>query len=368
MWSLLPVAQALRHRVARKPPRSLYEVADREWQIAPSEPFVTPPAYYLPNQLERITGWTFASAPPRRIAEGGIDLVHGQTRAFLLKDAYLIDGVLYKGNACAHLHPRASRFLQLAVEREVERGAVYCTFPGNRYFGQWLMDDCVAYPLATAEGIPVSTDQPIPVHTPGSEGHTTGYEQRLGMKPARLHSAFFRELVIFDDVGQNSSKRERFRALGQKLLASQNQSVNRAAARSAGAKSHPGVFIIRGKTGERRILKNELELAEQLRASRGFRVVDIRTADVATLIDACAGARIVVGVEGSQLIHGIVLLPPGGAVLTLQPPKRFCPILKDLTDRDGQHFGFIVGTPDGDDLYVDRDEVERTLDLFPATT
>jgi hypothetical protein len=215
------------------------------------------------------------------------------------------------------------------------------------------MDDCVAYPLAMAEGIPVTTDQPMAAFAPGREGHTSGYEQRLGMKPHRLHSAFFRELVIFDDVGQNRSKRERFRVLGQKLLAPLQ------------VKPHPGVFIIRGKTGERRILKNEMELAEQLRDRRGFRIVDIRTADVATLIEACAGARVVVGVEGSQLIHGMVLRPPGGAVLTLQPPKRFCPILKDLTDRDEQHFGFVIGTPDGDDLYVDRDEVERTLDLFP---
>ena len=80
---------------------------------------------------------------------------------------------------------------------------------------------------------------------------------------------------------------------------------------------------------------------------------------------ACAGSRVVVGVEGSHLIHGIMVLPPGGAVLTLQPPNRFCSVIKRTTDPDHQHFGFVVGHAQQDGYRVDADEVERTLDLFP---
>ncbi|HEY4188602.1 MAG TPA: glycosyltransferase family 61 protein [Polyangia bacterium] len=354
MWSALPLADIVRRRILKAEARSLFEVADRQWEIAPKQETTTPPAYCLPNQLDRIVDWIFSQGHPRQVVAGGTHAVHAATRAFLLKDAYLIDGVIYKGNATAYLHHRIKRVPQLDVEHVIDRGSVYSTFPGNRYFGQWLMDDCVTYPLAAAEGTPVSTAQPIARHSPGREGHTPGYEQRLGMRPSRLASAYFRELVIFDDVGQNESKRARWGALGQKLVAPLD------------VKPHPGVFIIRGGTGERRVLKNELEIAEHLRAKRGFRVVDVREADVATLIQTCAGAQTVVGVEGSHLIHGIVLLPEGGSVLTLQPPKRFCPILKDLTDRDRQNFGFVLGTPEGDDLVVDVTEVERTLDLFPA--
>lgn len=336
------------------PLRGLHEVADRTWEIAPSERVISPAAFYLPNQIERITDWTFSPEHPRLISEGGLERIHRATRGFLLKDAYLIDGVLYKADACSHLYPRARRLPQLRVDREIERGAVYCTFPGNRYFGQWMIDDCGTYPLALAEGIPVTTAQPLPVHTQGLEGHTAGYENWLEMRPTRLQSAFFRELVIFDDIGQNRSKRERFKGMEQKLLA------------HVDAKPHPGVFILRGKTGERRILQNELELAEHLRERRGLRILDITKSDVPTIVRTCAGARLVVGVEGSHLIHGFLFLPPGGAVLTVQPPKRYCSIFKDLTDRDGQYFGFVVASAVGKDLRVDLTEVDRTLDLFPT--
>ncbi|WP_277397064.1 hypothetical protein [Pseudomonas frederiksbergensis] len=40
------------------------------------------------------------------------------------------------------------------------------------------------------------------------------------------------------------------------------------------------------------------------------------------------------------------------------------PLVKYLTDRDQQNFGFVVGTPEGDGFKIDIEEVERTLDLF----
>ncbi|MNO01398.1 hypothetical protein D3C81_2215260 [compost metagenome] len=81
---------------------------------------------------------------------------------------------------------------------------------------------------------------------------------------------------------------------------------------------------------------------------------------------ACAGARIVAGVEGSQLVHGVNVLREGGTILTLQPPNRFVSYYKYLADRDGQHFAFAVGQPEGDGFIIDRDELDRTLDLLPA--
>jgi capsular polysaccharide biosynthesis protein len=160
--------------------------------------------------------------------------------------------------------------------------------------------------------------------------------------------------VIFEDVGQNRDKHKRFRKMSEKL------------ASRVDAKPHPGVFILRGKTGERRLMRNELELAEHMQKRRGFRVLDPTKADVPTLVKTCAGARTVMGVEGSGLMHGILMLPPGGSVLALQPPNRFVGLYKHLTDRDHQHFGFVVGKADGGDFRIDPDEVERTLDLLPS--
>jgi hypothetical protein len=345
-WSLAQIEYLLRTRLLRIPSRTLESVAVKSWEIAPSETSISPPAYFLPNQLDRVTGWAFASEHPRRAMEGG-SVVHGATRGFLLNNVWLIDGALYKDDAYSWLTPRSSWRLRIRVEYEIDRGAVFCTAMGNKYFGQWLMDDCVTYPLACAEGVPITTAQAVNIHTPD-------YEDWLGLRPVRLHNAFFRELVIFDDFGQNRHKHQRFRAMSDRLLSHVN------------ANPHPGVFILRGGTGELRILQNEIELAEHLRDQRRFRILDPAKTDVATIVATCAGARTVVGVEGSGLMHGILTLQPGGSVLTLQPPNRFVRVYKDLTDRDQQHFGFVVGHAENKGFRIDPDEIDRTLDLFPA--
>ena len=346
MLNLLPLAHAIGKRLGRLAPRPLQAVAKRSWQIAAGEVSTPGPAYFLSNQLERVTGWAFADEHPGRQMSGGVPVAHAPTRGYEIEDAWLIDGVLYKDDACLHLHPRRHRWLDLRVENEVARGAVYSTPGGLRYFGQWLMDDCPTYPLAAAEGVPVTTNQPTGPHVPA-------YEEWFGMRPLRLPNAHLRELVVFDDVGQNRHKHQRFRNLGDQLRA------------RVSAQPHPGVFILRGRTGLRRVLRNEMELAFRLRDRRGFRIVDPEASEVPSIVAACAGARTVVGVEGSALLHGMLLLPPGGAVVALQPPNRFVGLLKHLTDRDGQHFGFVVGAPERGDFRVDGDELERTLDLLP---
>jgi hypothetical protein len=347
-WSLLPIAQMAQKRLLRREAPSLQSVAERQWEIAPAERTLTPRAFYLPDQVERVTGWAFRDTHPRRDMEGSVPAEHAATRAALIRDAWLIDGVVYKGLACSHLHRRTRRWPELRVELELDRAALFCAGPGNHYFGNWLMDDCPAYRLAIGEGEPVTTAHPPHLHTPG-------YESFFDMAPRRLRGAFFRELVVFEDNGQNRNKHLRFRALGEAI------------AKKVNAAPHPGVFLVRGGSGEKRILDDELAVAEHFRTRRGFRVIEPMKATVPEIVAACAGARVVAGVEGSHWIHGILHLPPGGAVMTLQAPWRFCDLFKHLTDRDGQHFGFVVGTRvEEGGFRIDVDEVERTLDLFPS--
>ena len=123
---------------------------------------------------------------------------------------------------------------------------------------------------------------------------------------------------------------------------------------------------MRGSSGDRRAFLNEAEIADHLATQRGFRIVDPNRADLPTIVETCAGARTVVGVEGSQLMHGVLALETGGSILALQPQDRFVPNYKHLADRDRQHFGFVVAERDGEDYRCDISEIERTLDLLPG--
>lgn len=344
-WSFATIEHILKTKLVLKKPRSLESVAFKSWVIAPSEISITPPAHFLPNQLERVKNWTFASDHPAQAMAGG-QVTHGATRAYLVKDVWLIDGTIYKGDARHWLAPRSRRLPQLHIENEIEHGAVICGVSGNNYFGTWLMDDCGTYIMASAEGVPITTS-----HAVGA--HVQGYENWLNMKPARIQSAYCRELVVFDDFGQNKHKHARYRAVTEQLLSHVNTS------------SHPGVFILRGNTGEQRRLNNEMELAEYLQNRRGFRILDPKKTDVPTIVAMCAGAKVVIGIEGSQLAHGARVLRPGSSILTLQPPDRFVRIYKDRADCNYLHFGFVVGQSEGKNFRIDEEEVERTLDLLP---
>jgi hypothetical protein len=317
-WSLAAYKYMFNTRLTRKPSLTLQSQAVKTWEISPGDTSIAPPAFFLPNQLERVTGWEeklfYPHEHPRRTMEGVGRVEHGPTKGYLLKDVWLIDGTLYKGNAKSWLSPGSGWLPKIRVENEIDR---------------------------------VSTARQGMLHT-------RGYENWLDMRPVYLRNAFFRELVIFDDLCQNRHKHRRFREMGEKLLS------------HVTVCSHPGVFILRGGTGELRLLRNEMELAERLRDRRGFRILNAATSDVSTIVATCAGARTVIGVEGSQLIHGVNVLPPGGSLLVLQPPNRFICFFKYLTDRDQQNFGFVVGTPEGNGFRIDPDEVERTLDLFPS--
>ena len=328
----------------------LHSLAKKFWEIAPGAAFVRRPSFFLPGQLDRVTGWAYMDDPRQEMQSGG-ELYQKPTRGFLFDDAWLIDGTLYKGSVRSYLSRRSRRIPQCWVESTVDRAALCGTYDGLGFFGLWLTDDCTLVPLAEREGVPVTTHQP-----PSS--HMQAYEAQIGLRPERVRAAYFRELVVFDDLDHNLDKGRRFEVMRGKLLA------------NVKAERHPGVFILRRDSGKRRVMHNEIEVAEHLRKRRGFRVVDVTKDDLPAIVGASAGAEVVVGVEGSHLMHGLLLLERGRSLLALQPPHRFCSVLKRTMDRDGQHFGFVVCHADNSDnagFRADLDEVERTLDLLPRT-
>jgi len=346
MISLRPLVQQARQALGQAP-LDLEDRAVERWTISPATQRDVPPARFLDGQLDRILGTEFGSIEEVvRDLRGGYLAREGETLGFRLRDVHFVDGVLYGAGCVRHLRQRSRWRPGYRVPAEALSGALYETWIGNRWFGSWLMEDCVRYELARDHGRPVTT---APLAT---GGHVRAYEQRLDMHPRRVSAVHFDELVVFRDSAGNDGKRQRAQQMRERLVA------------GVSVGSHPGVFILRGQTGERRVLLNEAAIARQLAARRGFKVLDPLASSLEEIVAACAGARVVAGVEGSQLVHGLVCMPPDAALFVIQPPHRVVSVLKLVTDRQGQSFGFVVASGGKDEFSVDPDEVERTLDLL----
>jgi capsular polysaccharide biosynthesis protein len=130
---------------------------------------------------------------------------------------------------------------------------------------------------------------------------------------------------------------------------------------SVGSTPNPGVLLVRGSTGTARRLTNENELIEALH-SHHIKAIDSTTLTPDEIIESCSGAEVVIGVEGSQLSHGLVGSAPRAPVLTIQPPNRFNHVYKDRSDCLGKPYGFVVASGNGDEFSVDIDELKRVLD------
>lgn len=330
----------------------LESLSEKSWQVAPGNTTISKKAYFLDGQLDRITGTAYTD-DPGDFMKGGITITHEPTRAYLLKNFWMVNGSFYKGLNRFLLHhntklsTKRNYFPPLKIDTEIKNASIYSSYDGNEFFGLWLTDDCANYKLAASEGIPITTN----IFT---SSHMLEYEGLLNMNPYRTNAAYIKDAVFFDDDWGNNNKKQDIFNQNKELILSKFPS-----------NSHPGVFILRRNSGKIRIMLNEIEIAEQLRDKYGFKIVDVTTQSVNEIIAACVGARVVVGIEGSHLMHGLMVLEQGASVLTLQPPNRFCGVLKITTDMQNLHYGFVVGIQKDENFYVNLEEIERTLELLP---
>ena len=345
--SFRPIVHSFR-KAAGMPFPDIEAVASERWTIAPATKRFIPPAKFLPHHLDRIRGAEFGSvAEVLKGFRGKYETTQEATIGYRLKDVDLIDGVLYARNASKSLRPRARKLPVYASPKDTTSGALFESWIGNRWFGNWLSDDCLTYPLAEEYGTPVTT-RPI------TRGHEPQYAQKLDLRPIYVGDIHFDELILFRDKGQNEGKKKRALEIREKLLASAKPS------------SHPGVFILRGDKGDHRILSNETEIAEQFAARHGFRIVDPLASSVDDIVNACAGANVVAGVEGSHLVHALTVMPQDASLFVIQPADRVVSVLKVITDRQGQGFAFVVGDGDRRNFRVEWSDIERTMELVHA--
>lgn len=346
---LRPFGARLR-RLARLPQPDFFGGKAERVELSPAETMRFPPALSLPGQVERIADTVFSSKSETIHVLTRTEVAHeGPTLAWHLRHVDLIDGVLYHAGGEYHLRPRQRRMGLARRPQATASGALFETWTSNRWFGSWLMDAPLTYDLALAEGVPLTTDAAKP------QGHRRRYQELLDIWPKPVAGdVHFPELTLFDDTPNNSGKAARARRLRARLLDGRDIAPL------------PGVFLLRGTSGDERLLENEMELAERLAATQNFRVIDPMQASVDELVEACGGARCIVGVEGSHLVHGITVAPDGAAIIPIQPPQRVAATLKLMTDRLDQRFGLLVAEGGDTRFRLAWDDLARTIDLFDA--
>jgi hypothetical protein len=325
-----------------RPACTAEQAAVRVQIICPAEKAEVRPAIYNPDDLQRVTTVfhdTTMESELQRL-QGGMK-VWAATRAFHMENVVLEDGSFYCDGWRLRASGRPHRWSG-GKSTEIDQAALATSYCGSMWFSHWVTDDLTMHLEAERFGRPVTIARPLYHNEPYyADVLNTGAE---ALTRARLH-----KLVYFDDVGQNSSKRRRYWELRSRIH-----------------KKHPmkgadRIFIHRGKSGAARNLLNE-EALEELLARDGFVIVDPEKQPTHEVLKACSGAKIVVGVEGSQLIHGFIAMRQRGAILAMMPPYRFINHYKDLADCADLHYGMIIGTAANNGFLIDPDELRRQLE------
>ena len=319
---------------------------DREI-LCPAERAEASPAIYLSGQIERVTG-----SPPESTKELEIEHVtlrtvtHAATIAYHIRNAVLIDGLVYANQLKFPLRSSSIGFLKPVNPVHLEKAAIASSLLGNKYFGHWLRDDCSTYILAK------QFSKPLCIEPSFAAPHICKYREYFDQEWIYTQRAYIDHLIVFQDYGQNRSKRDRYMQLNKKIVR-----------RFGNKKRTPLVYLRRGNSGVPRPVENEPELIELL-SRRGFVVVDVELQTVESLLESLASAKIVVSMEGSHLAHCAFSVPNKSGILVLQPPDRFASIHRDWTMCQGVRFGFVVGNRGASGYVFSGSEVERTLDLL----
>lgn len=320
-------------------------------EIAATDETEVPPALFLPEDLARIRGTdreTRLEIELERVQGGSVR--HAATLAFTLRDVQWSAGHVHVRRAHHRATNARPRLWSRDAAESVDRAIVASTIYGCRYFGHWLTDDVPLAMMAREIAQPIV---PLGVRT----AHQRQYLELFRLRPRAIDEARVRELTILDDIGANASKRLRWERMRARVRALCTKPERR------------GVMLLRKGTGIARPLTNELQIAESL-AKRGFEIIEAETLSVRELAQRIGGANIVLGVEGSQLLHGVFAMADRGVVVTLQPPDRFITAIKVYCDALGLRYAFAIGEAVGEGgaagFRVDSSRVERIVDAALA--
>jgi hypothetical protein len=336
-----PIFNKLLRTLGREVP--LTRLAQSREEICPKEISAAPPVRMDPHDWDLITQFqheTTEAAERQRVAGGKRQ--HRATLRFGLRNVLATPRGFYAAgrsfNQYGHVPVHEVLTGRIVVH---DQGFYALPVIGMKYFGHWLTDALGTVPLArTGEKVYLPANPNWP--------HSQAYLHRLGIETVPDRLVLFREMSFAIDVGQNSHRRARLAQIRDRL----RQTIPAASASC--------VFLSRGRTGARRELNNEAELADRLSA-RGFTFCT-SSDPLDTLLSALGSAQVVVSMEGSHLAHALMAVPRGALILTINPADRFNTVYADYMEALGHRMATIVAPRDTDGYRVNTDRLLALID------
>lgn len=294
---------------------TLADIAESRDVIHPGNWFDHPSAIYLPEELNRITGVGLGGS-----IEGELKRMqahrqfHQASIAYHTSNLLACNGDIYGKRFKYGIKRKRQEWLNLQAAEVVEQPVIVSqTWLGSQFFGHFISDDIplnlLAQTIGNAYGISINL-------TEQQQEYAKLFQVRQQQLPEK---SLLKQVTLFDDFHYNEHKVVRWKQL-RKTLTQHKQTPK-----------HQGVFLMRGHTGAARLLVNEQEVADYL-STQGFLCINPGESHLNDVIDAVAHTDRLVGVEGSQLIHGFLGLREGGSMLILQPPMQFSCVFKDKAD------------------------------------
>ena len=346
VFSLRPTTYRLRSRLLAPPSRGSRAV--ELLRIAPGSTVRTAAAISLPGEADRIVAAIDSSdlATERRNV-GAVDAENVATVAYRYEDALIADGCWYAADEFDIMQARRRRPLVIGSAPHFDEAQLCTDLTSERFFGHWLCDGLSMELLAADRGIKsialVGTNR----------FHEAGYRRLVSLQCEKVDVATVKTLWTVDDRGYNSHRIQRLRRLRSKLRSNVKGQGNRL------------VFVDRGNTGVARNLINRDELLNRL-TNEGFVVIQPESMQAEEIAAALVDARMVVGVEGSQLKHSMLTLSDGAGIMAIQPPDRFNIWNKHVAQCLGLNFGFVVGDACEGGFTADIDRTLRTIELMAS--
>ena len=348
--SILPYVSYARRQLFGDIPLSA--AAFRQEVLCAAETIRIRNAVFVPEQVDRITATDPGASLQAEILSATSEIIRTvPTIAYHIRDAVLVDGSIYKGQFKSFVAARSLFKSSPRVEPyHIETIGLASSHLGSRYFGHWLVDDCLQYELATEHG------QPLCLRGPVYPEHQKKYQSYFGQVWTPIDRARIDQLIVYQDyhwgTAHDSLRAKLFRSLRK-----------RARAHLPVTAPATLIYLKRGSAGVKRKILDEDRLLEDLEKS-GFTIIDFETESLDELLSKLSSAKIVVSLEGSHASHCTFSIPENSGLIILQPADRFLSFHRGWTTAAGVWFGFVVGLPSENGYKFAASEILQCVEMM----